>query len=375
MRIAFHAPLKSPLHPVPSGDRLLARAFLAALGRAGHDVTLASRLRSYDRTGDEARQQRIQRIGAGFARRLIRRWERSPGQRPDLWFTYHVYHKAPDVIGPQVSAALGIPYVVAEASIASKQRNGPWRVGYEAALAAIRTADAVLCINPADVEGVRTVRADVAQLPPFFDVDAFLGQRAPRPDAAQREPRHLIVAAMMRRGNKLASFQLLADALSRMEHVRWQLVIVGDGEAMQDVRAAFAPFAEGRVRFEGVVAHDAMPALLQAADLFVWPAVDEVFGMGLLEAQACGVPVVAGWGPGVAAVVAEGVGGVLVPQGDAAAFAIATERLLADAERLRAMAFHAQGYVRANHDITAAARTIDATLHRVVRRRRQASAQ
>ena len=104
------------------------------------------------------------------------------------------------------------------------------------------------------------------------------------------------VAAMMRRGNKLASFRLLASALSRIQHLRWRLGIVGDGEAMQDVRAAFASFDAERIRFEGAVAHDAMASLLQSADLFVWPAVDEVIGMGLLEAQACGLPVIAGAG-------------------------------------------------------------------------------
>ena len=49
MRIAFYAPLKPPDHPVPSGDRRIARLLLEALRRAGHEVALASRLRSYRR--------------------------------------------------------------------------------------------------------------------------------------------------------------------------------------------------------------------------------------------------------------------------------------------------------------------------------------
>ena len=47
MRIAFYAPLKSPDHPVPSGDRQMARLLVAALRHAGHDVEIASELRSY----------------------------------------------------------------------------------------------------------------------------------------------------------------------------------------------------------------------------------------------------------------------------------------------------------------------------------------
>ena len=372
MRIAFYAPLKSPLHPVPSGDRLLARAFSSALRAAGHDVSLAAQLRTYDRTGNETRQQRIEYVGERLAQRLVRRWERSPSRRPDLWFTYHVYHKAPDVIGPQVCRALSIPYVVAEASVAAKQEKGPWRGGYASALAAIRRADAVLCINPADVAGVQSVRSDVVRLSPFFDVDGFLATVSSHRDVAKRgETPRIVVAAMMRRGNKLASFRLLADALTRVEDEPWQLVVIGDGEAMQDVRVAFGPLGDERVRFAGAVPHEQMAAMLQAADLFVWPAVDEVIGMSLLEAQACGVPVVAGRGPGVEAVAVNGVGGALVAHGDADAFAGAVAELLRDGERRRAMGQRAARYVRERHDIAAASKTIDAVLNDVMHRRQR----
>ena len=43
-----------------------------------------------------------------------------------------------------------------------------------------------------------------------------------------------------------------------------------------------------------------------AADLYVWPAVREAYGIALLEAQAAGLPVVAGREGGVAEVVADG---------------------------------------------------------------------
>ena len=46
MEIAFYAPLKPPGHPVPSGDRRMARGLMAALGAAGHRVVLASALRA-----------------------------------------------------------------------------------------------------------------------------------------------------------------------------------------------------------------------------------------------------------------------------------------------------------------------------------------
>lgn len=376
MRIAFYAPLKSPEHPIPSGDRLLARTFVAALERAGHDVSLAARLRTWDGTGDALRQRRIARIGRMLADRLVERWHRDPSSRPDLWFTYHVYHKAPDWTGPVASAALDIPYIVAEPSVAQKQRDGRWREGHAAAVAAIRGADEVVCINPTDVPGVASVRdphTPPVQLAPFLDVDAFTADAhdatsTPLSLDLPRDSPRLITVAMMRRDNKLASYRALAAALSRLAHRPWHLVIVGDGEAREDVRAAFDAFAPGRVHFAGRRPRATIACLLGTGDLFVWPAVDEVIGMGLLEAQACGVPVIAGRGPGVASVVADGASALLVPAGDDAAFAGAVETLLADVSRRRAMAAQARDYVRANHDLPAAATALDAIVARAVRR-------
>jgi glycosyltransferase involved in cell wall biosynthesis len=380
MRIAFYAPLKSPEHPVPSGDRLIARMFVAALQRAGHEVSLALRLRTWDGTGDEQRQRRLARIGRALADRLIERWRRDPPAAPDLWFTYHVYHKAPDWTGPAVSAALDIPYIIAEASVAQKQRVGRWREGHAAAVAAIRGADEVVCINPTDVAGVATVRGEMRaamQLAPFFDVDAFIASAGADSESRAlplaldlpRDSPRLIAIAMMRHGDKLVSYRALAAALTRLVHRPWHLVVVGDGEARGEVHAAFASFAPGRVHFAGTQSRSAIASLLGTCDLFSWPAVHEVIGMVLLEAQAFGVPVIAGRGPGVAAVVADGVGGLLVPAGDEAAFAGTLETLLDDPGRRRAMATQARSYVRAHHDLPAAAAALDAIVARAVRRR------
>jgi len=119
MRVAFYAPLKPPDHPVASGDRTMARGLIAALKLAGHDVEVASDFRSYD-DGDAERQKQLRDEGRKLAERYVRKGKRS-AVRPDLWFTYHLYHKAPDWVGPVVTKKLGVPYVVAEASYAPKQ--------------------------------------------------------------------------------------------------------------------------------------------------------------------------------------------------------------------------------------------------------------
>src|SRR3546814_699106 len=119
---------------------------------------------------------------------------------------------------------------------------------------------------------------------------------------------------MMRPGDKLKSYQILAQALRAIPDIPWQLVVAGDGQARDAAMQAFAWALPERVRFLGLVQPEVMPALYAACDVLVWPAVNEAFGMVLLEAQAAGIPVVAGRSPGVENVVAEGVTGYLSDQ-------------------------------------------------------------
>src|SRR5262249_60106429 len=94
----------------------------------------------------------------------------------------------------------------------------------------------------------------------------------------------------------------------------WRAVLVGDGPARSEVETLMAPLGE-RVQFAGLVTREKLPPLYAAADLYLWPAINEAYGMAFLEAQAAGLPVVAGYSGGVAAVVAEGQSGWLKPAG------------------------------------------------------------
>ena len=99
---------------------------------------------------------------------------------------------------------------------------------------------------------------------------------------------------------------------------------------------------------------------LASADLCVWPALNEALGLALLEAQASGVPVVAGATGGVSEIVAHGITGLLVPPSDVPAFAGAVRSLLVDCLRRAAFAEAARRRVRAEHDISSAARRLNA---------------
>jgi glycosyltransferase involved in cell wall biosynthesis len=370
VRIAFYAPLKSPTHGTPSGDRRVAGLLMDALALAGHRVEVASTFRSYDGHGDAQRQKALGVQGAMLAEQLVEQWRAAPAYaRPQLWFTYHLYYKAPDWVGPAVSEALGIPYVIAEASYAAKRAHGPWALGHEASAAAIRKAALVLYPSRDDLPGLRQLMPEerLAHLPPFLDLAPYrdaIGRRAQirRDLAAERglDPAvpWIAVVAMMRAGDKLASYRVLAGALQALDDLPWQLVVAGDGVARAEVEKLF----DRRACFLGSLRQRRIAEVLAASDLSAWPAVNEAYGMALLEAQAAGVPVVSCLTRGVPDVVVDGRTGVLVPYGDEAAFASAVGALIGDATRRKRLGEEAARYVAAERSLDAAAQRIGSAL-------------
>ncbi|TBR29747.1 MAG: glycosyltransferase, partial [Reyranella sp.] len=329
VRVLLHTPLKAPDSPVPSGDREMARGLVRLLERLGHKVLMPAASRVVPGVPPMDAHLARERRARAQAARLIARWRALPAHHPerfDLWFTYHCYYRKPDWLGPIVTRALRIPYVIAEASHAPRRAQGPTRIGHRAVERALAAVDLVLTVNPRDVAGVKArLRPGARQvwLPPFIDVAPF---RVPsRRDPSQ--PPLLMSVGMMRTRDKLDSYRVLARAFALMKDKEWRALLVGDGPARTEIEGLMAPFG-ARVRFAGAVPRAELPALYAAADLYLWPAINEAYGMAFLEAQAAGLPVVAGRTGGVPAVVADGVTGLLTPIGDAASFATAEVRLL-----------------------------------------------
>jgi len=365
MRIAFYAPLKPPAHPVPSGDRAVARLLCAALQAAGHTVELASELRSFTPVPDADRLAALRDAAAQERAALRARWP--IGMAPDLWFTYHPYYKAPDLIGPPLAAALGIPYVAAEASWAARHARDAWSDWQAAAEPALRQAALLVCPTTRDRAGlIELLGKDAAllDLPPFLDLAA-----APVPGRARPASGtvRLIVTAMMRPSNKRDSYRFLAAALRQLPHLPWTLDIVGDGMARPDVEAAFADLAPQRLRWHGECPPGALHRLLAEADIFVWPGVREAYGMSFLEAAAAGLPAVATADGGVPAVVIDGRTGLLTPPGDVAAYAHALAGLITDGVRRHTLGAAARRFVVDERSLETAARSLGSALQRFVR--------
>lgn len=158
----------------------------------------------------------------------------------------------------------------------------------------------------------------------------------------------LFVAHPLARHEK--GFALLADALHRLGDVR-DLMLVSAGGGPLPAAVPVPHLRLGRVQSERLLS-----AVYSAADLLVAPSIAETFSQVVLEAQACGTPVVAFAAGGIPEVVRDGVTGLVVPAGDISALADAIRHLL-QADDLRvAMAKRARQVVLDEYTLEVQAR-------------------
>ena len=355
MRIAFYAPLKSPYHPVPSGDRSMARQLVAALRAGGHAVDVISELRSFSAVPEPAAYAPIEEQARRETDRLSALW--SCDGLPDLWFCYHPFYKAPDLLGPVLTRHHGIPYVTAETSYSERRNIGAWARMQSGVLDGIDRAAVNICLTGRDRDGILSAvpRARVAMLPPFIDAGPFL-QVCPGPGA---DGHRMIAVGMMRPGDKTNSYRLLAEALGRVSpDLPWTLSIVGDGPMKDEVVRHFSGVAQERITWHGEATPAQIAGLMAESAFYVWPGYGEAYGLAYLEAQAAGLPVVAQRIAGVPEAVLDGVTALLTPPGDVDALTSGIERLLTDRRARAAMAAAAHRFVATERTLDRAARRI-----------------
>lgn len=358
MRIAFYAPLKSPNHPVPSGDRQMARMLIGVLQDIGHQVEIASELRAFSASSAPGTHDAAKREAQAEIARIAEGWSRESA--PDLWFCYHPYYKAPDFIGPSLVRQFGLPYITVEASYASRRAVDGW-VGSQAEVnAAVWQAAVNICFRQKDRMGLQMVAPDAR----YEMLDPFI--RVPPTRQIRLEPpsRRILTAAMMRPGDKLESYRMLARALERMEHVPWTLSVAGDGPCRDEVRGEFMRLDPARIEWLGEKRTEEMPRFYESGAIYAWPGFGEAYGLAYLEAQAAGLPVVAQDIDGVPGVVCSGETGILTPPGDVDAFADAIAKLLDDLPRRQTMSDAARRFVAEERSSQVAATRLAEILHK-----------
>lgn len=186
-------------------------------------------------------------------------------------------------------------------------------------------------------------------IPLGVDLDRFR-PADPTPNNAKRRPAglaevrrrfgagdHVLLMVYAGRLDSEKRPDLVVDALDRLPPTfPARLVLAGEGplreslerRAHDDPRVHVIPFIQDR---------DELAELMRAADLYVSGMPHETFGLSVVEAQACGLPVLGVRSGAMVERVTEGETGVLVPPDDPVAMAGALEALEADRPRLAAM--------------------------------------
>ncbi|MEP7287864.1 MAG: glycosyltransferase family 4 protein [Chloroflexota bacterium] len=129
----------------------------------------------------------------------------------------------------------------------------------------------------------------------------------------------LLMVAALDQAHYFKGIAVLLEALAALKDRPIRLVIVGEGNLRNTYEAKAVELGlADKVSFAGHVEADLLPAYYAAADIGLLPSttMGEAFGMVLLEAMACGKPVIASNLPGVRTVVSDGVDGLLAEPGN-----------------------------------------------------------
>lgn len=147
-----------------------------------------------------------------------------------------------------------------------------------------------------------TVRRELLSLYPFVDASKVHVIGEGYDDAHFRElehPRRIVEGKyILFVGNKCENKNLgrIIEAFSRIDSKGCRLVIVGKtrdhGYASKLKKMVFDAGLSDSVLFFDYLPYDELPHLYSAAELFVFPSLYEGFGLPILEAMACGTPVI-----------------------------------------------------------------------------------
>ena len=156
---------------------------------------------------------------------------------------------------------------------------------------------------------------------------------------------------------------------------RFMYRIIGDGELSAQMHALAAELGiSERVEFLGALPSDKVIQYLHDSDIFILPGIVasdgrvETQGMVLLEAQACGLPVVASSVGGIRESVIDNESGFLVPPKDISAIVDRISYLVANPERLSAMGRAGREHVVKHYNSRAEMQMLKSALREVSRK-------
>jgi glycosyltransferase involved in cell wall biosynthesis len=246
--------------------------------------------------------------------------------RPDLVHAH--FARAATAHARALADDMGVPYTF------TAHGYDVWRRPPDDLADRSRAAAAVITVSRANAVRLEALGAPPERLhvvPCGVDIDRF---RPGRPGSGA--PRIVVVARL----HPVKNLDLFLHACARLRDAGtpFAATIVGDGDE-RDGLVALRDSLDlgGHVAFAGAATQAQVAEWWRAADIGALCSSSEGMPVSLMEAAACGVPVVATDVGGVSELVAHGRTGLVVPPGDVAAFAAALDALIADVPRREEM--------------------------------------
>ncbi len=266
----------------------------------------------------------------------------------------HACRNLPGVSAARELTRAGVPYVLAPNGTAPviERRRLAKRV-FDATVGrdVVRGAGRLLAVTEAERRQLAAlgVRPELIRvIPNPLDLAEF---DAPLHPAAFRERFGLGTAPVVMYLGKITPrkrLDVLARAFARLDSPAARLVVAGNdmGYGRELERLIDALGIRNRTTFTGLLTGRDRLDALAAADVVVYAGQHEIFGLVPLEALLCGTPVIVADDSGCGEVIGRVGGGVVVPEGDAAALAEAIEIVLQRPAEWRLRAVEAQSAVR-----------------------------
>jgi len=194
----------------------------------------------------------------------------------------------------------------------------------------------------------------------------------PRPEAASPFSRQTGEPAIGYVGRLVESKGLatLAKALEKLTDLAWHFHVIGTGEYRATFQRLLAEAGiAGRVTFHGFTPHLKTPEYLSAFDLLVVPSETqpnwkEQFGRVVVEAMACGTPVVGSDSGEIPVLIRASGGGIVFPERDVTALADAIRRLITQPDLQRQLAEKGRKWVGESAELKVVARSMAAAMQR-----------
>jgi len=256
------------------------------------------------------------------------------GFKPDL-VNAHVYYSAlPALLSKQLR---GVPLVVTEHSTSFLRPGGLGAAAGKIYGWTAKRAALVMPVSSYLQKAMKKVYAPAAYKvhPNIFDPRVFYYKKM----NSGKEKQLLFVGGLIER----KGIEFLLRAFAGLTDLQVKLSLVGEGpEQKKYEKLARDLKVSERVIFLGRKQHKEIAALMRKSDLYVHGSRSETFGCVLMEAMACGLPVVASGVGGVPEVVDKG-SGILVKYGEVKAFTAAMYKILSapgsyDREKIAARA-------------------------------------